>query len=70
MKNHLGEREYKTYSAWLRAVKRIDSNAIIDGTHDIAYAMYADGIKGIGEWTGDSGVLYQSSDDAYTPKEF
>lgn len=70
MKNHLGEREYKTYPAWQRAVKAIDSNALFDGTKDICYGMTADGMNGIGEWTGETGTIYHSSDDDYIPVSF
>ena len=70
MRNHLGEREYQTYAAWLRAVKKIDPQAIVDGNKDIAYAMHADGIKGIGEWTGDVGTIYHANDEAYIPAGF
>ena len=53
-KNHMGERCFKTYEAWKRAVKAIDPDAKFDGDKDICFAGK------IGEWDGVEGCIYGS----------
>lgn len=54
--NHLGEREYQTYSAWRAAAKAAGATRF-EGDKDIASAVGADG-KHVGEWGGDKGSIY------------
>jgi len=54
--NHLGEREFRTYAGWKRAVKAIDPNAEFYGDSDIG------GAKNIGEWEGDKGSIFTDAD--------
>jgi hypothetical protein len=54
--NHLGEREYQTYSAWRAAAKAAGATRF-EGDKDIAAAIGADG-KHVGEWGGDKGSIY------------
>ena len=69
-KNHLGEREYSTYAAWRRACLKVDPGARFDGDKDICGALHAAGSSGIGEWYGDTGVIYLADDSAYMPAGF
>ena len=70
MRNHLGEREYKTYAAWKRAILKIAKNAIFEGETDLMFAFHPDTRLGIGEWYGDTGCIYLANDDDYIPKDF
>jgi hypothetical protein len=56
--NHLGEREYMTYTGWKLALKKKYPNQQIkiDGDRDIASALI-NGV-GIGEWDGAAGSIY------------
>lgn len=47
-----GDRVYKTYAGWKRAVKAIDPKAQFYGDKDIGGAF------GIGEWDGAEGIIY------------
>lgn len=69
MLNHLGEREFTTYTGWRNAIKRIDPDAIIEGDKDIACAFNGDHSQGLGEWDGAIGVVFLS-DEEYIPKDF
>lgn len=51
-KNHLGERQFSTYSAWRAACKKAGAKEF-EGNKDICHAK-----PGIGEWDGEKGVLY------------
>jgi hypothetical protein len=62
-RNHLGEREYKTYDSWRAAVKKVDANATYDGDKDICQAFTADK-KPIGQWEGDVGSIATHFDEA------
>jgi hypothetical protein len=57
--NHMGERCFQTYQGWLRAIKQLYPGARIDGDKDIAAAITPEG-KGIGEWDGAQGCIYNS----------
>lgn len=62
-KNHMGETEYQTYSAWRRAIKKAHPDAWFDGDADICQAMVGpkdNSAKGVGEWGGDTGSVYAS----------
>jgi hypothetical protein len=50
-----GERTFQTYPAWKRAVKAIDPAAEFYGDKDIG------GAKGIGEWDGAEGVIFDKA---------
>jgi hypothetical protein len=56
--NHLGEREYITYTGWKLALKKKYPNLPIkiDGDRDIASALI-NGV-GVGEWDGAAGSIY------------
>ena len=56
-KNHMGEREFQTYSAWKRACKLIKPDAHFTGDKDI------DGCE-VGEWDGAVGVIYNKPSKA------
>ncbi len=58
-KNHMGETEYNTYSGWRAACKRAGADEF-EGDRDICQAKK--GGKGVGEWDGVSGSVY---DDAH-----
>lgn len=58
-KNHMGETEYNTYSGWRAACKRAGADEF-EGDRDICQAKK--GGKGVGEWDGASGSVY---DDAH-----
>ena len=47
-----GDRVFQTYAAWKRAVKAIDPAAEFYGDKDIG------GAKGIGEWDGETGLIF------------
>lgn len=51
-KNHMGERSFQTYGAWMAAVKKIKPDAKFDGDKDICCA------PGVGEWDGETGSIY------------
>lgn len=55
-KNHMGESEYTTFASWKRAIKAAYPSATFEGDQDIANAK-ADG-KGVGEWDGAVGCVY------------
>jgi len=54
--NHLGEREYRTFAAWKKAVQNLFPGATYDGNKDIAHAAFYG--MGIGEWDGETGIIY------------
>ncbi len=56
-KNHMGEREFQTYSAWKRACKLMKPDAHFTGDKDI------DGCE-VGEWDGAVGVIYNKPSKA------
>jgi hypothetical protein len=56
-KNHMGEQEFQTYPAWKRKIKQICPDARFDGDRDICAAVTPEG-KGIGEWDGATGCIY------------
>ena len=56
-KNHLGEKEYQTYSAWRAACKAAGADRF-EGDKETASAFK--GKIGIGEWGGDKGSVYKS----------
>jgi hypothetical protein len=58
-KNHMGETEYTTYSAWRAACRRAGADEF-DGDKDICQAKKSG--KGVGEWDGAVGTVY---DDAH-----
>ena len=63
-KNHLGEKEYQTYSSWRVACRKTDPDVWFDGDRDIAQAFvgpnpYIRGeSKSIGEWDGAVGSVF------------
>lgn len=63
-KDHLGEREYSTWSGWRAACKKANPDVWFEGDKDIAQAMvgpkpYKHGeTKAIGEWDGDKGSVF------------
>jgi hypothetical protein len=57
-KNHMGETEYNTYAGWKAACRKAGADKF-EGDSDICQAM-KDG-KGIGEWDGASGSVYDDS---------
>lgn len=56
MRNHMGEREYLTWSGWRRAVKAAGA-ICVDGSKDIAQALDEQG-HAIGAWDGAVGTVY------------
>ena len=56
--NHLGEREFRNFNAWRRAIKAQYPDATFEGDIDIAQA-FGNG-RGIGEWDGVRGVIYNA----------
>jgi len=54
--NHLGERQYQTFSSWRKAILGLMPGATFDGDKDIAQALF-NGI-GLGEWDGETGNIY------------
>lgn len=50
--DHNGDRVFQTYAAWKRAVKAINPSAEFYGDEDIG------GAKGIGEWDGETGLIF------------
>jgi len=70
MLNHLGEREYQTYSGWKAACRKAAEAANgaveFEGDRDICQAFIVTGVlgtgeggrKGLGEWDGAVGSLY------------
>ncbi len=54
--NHLGERQYRTFGAWRKAILGLVPGATFDGNKEIAQALFA-GI-GLGEWDGETGTVY------------
>lgn len=65
--NHLGEREFQTYEGWKAAVKKMYPNMSIEGNKDIAQASV--GGKGVAEWDGAVGSIYNPSQPIKTTKE-
>lgn len=57
-RNHLGEMQYNSWNAWMKALKTMYSNVTFEGDKEIANA-FVDG-KGVGEWDGVVGIIYQS----------
>jgi hypothetical protein len=57
-KNHMGETEYNTYAGWKSACRKAGADKF-EGDSDICQAM-KDG-KGIGEWDGATGSVYDDS---------
>ena len=57
-KNHLGETQYNSWGAWIKAIKINFPTATIEGDKDIASAFV--GNKSVGEWDGVVGVIYQN----------
>ena len=57
-KNHMGETEYNTYAGWKAACRKAGADKF-EGDRDICQAM-KDG-KGMGEWDGASGSVYDDS---------
>lgn len=65
MKNHLGNREYQSYSGWKTAIKQaaaphwLKCHVRYEGNKDIASALLVDQkgipITALGEWGGDVG---------------
>lgn len=58
-KNHMGETEYNTYSGWKAACRKAGADDF-EGDRDICQAKK--GGKGVGEWDGAVGTVY---DDAH-----
>ncbi len=56
MKNHLGEKTYSSFSSWRVAVEKLFPCARIEGNKEIAFAK--NGNTGVGEWDGETGILY------------
>jgi len=62
------EQEYENFKAWKTACKKVDPKVWFEGDSDIASAMV--GAKpfkkgktyGIGEWDGETGIVYSSDD--------
>jgi hypothetical protein len=75
-KNHLGEIEYTTFSAWKSACRKNDSTVWFDGNQDICNAFvgakpYKRGdTRAIGEWDGTVGSMfvYDGKDKKVAPK--
>lgn len=61
-RNYHGEREFRTYAGWKRAVKKDFPNATFRGDKDIGAAVI-DG-KDVGEWDGAVGSIYILEDAA------
>lgn len=63
-KNETGDSEYTSYTSWKRACKKKFPDVWFDGDEDISNAMvgpnpYVRGkTKGVGEWDGASGIIY------------
>lgn len=57
--NHLGEKEYNTYAAWRAACKAANPSVVFEGDKDICNAK-----PGVGEWDGNTGVVYNKTKDA------
>lgn len=55
-KNHMGDREYQTYSGWRTACKKAYPGCAFRGDKDIGAAVV--GAKGVGEWDGAVGSVY------------
>jgi hypothetical protein len=54
--SHLGERQFNSFERWLRFVKAQFPGVRIEGNRDIAQALV--GNKGVAEWDGERGVIY------------
>src|SRR3972149_2499028 len=57
--NHLGEKRYQTYAAWKAACKASNPAVRFEGNSEICNAL-----PGVGEWGGDTGVVYTKTRDA------
>jgi hypothetical protein len=57
-KNHMGETEYNTYAGWKSACRKAGADKF-EGDSDICQAMKNG--KGIGEWDGATGSVYDDS---------
>lgn len=55
-KNHMGDREYQTYSGWKAACKKAHPGCSFGGDKDIGAAVV--GNKDVGEWDGTVGSVY------------
>lgn len=55
--NHMGEREYQTYSGWKAACKKAYPGCTFRGDKDIGAAVLND--KDVGEWDGAVGSVYK-----------
>ena len=60
-RNHLGEKEYSTYSGWRAAAKAAGATRF-EGDKDIASAHGPNG--GVGEWDGEKGSVYTQTQDS------
>jgi hypothetical protein len=58
---------YNSYASWKAAVKKAGA-VRIDGDKDIATALNAQG-KGVGEWDGEKGDIYNTSSEAMTQED-
>ncbi|KAI9549434.1 hypothetical protein GHT06_001834 [Daphnia sinensis] len=65
-KNHMGETEYSSYSTWKMACRKAGANSF-DGDRDICQAL-KDG-KGVGEWDGIVGSVYDNAHKAKKVEE-
>ena len=57
--NHMGDREYQTYSGWKVACKKAYPDCSFRGDRDIGAAVM--GNKDVGEWDGAVGSVYKST---------
>jgi len=57
--NHMGEKKYNTFAAWKVACRVANPSVVFEGDKDICNAK-----PGVGEWDGESGVVYNKTKDA------
>lgn len=60
--SHAGEKTYQTYAAWKAACKTINASVQFEGDQEICEAK-----PGIGQWDGNSGVIYTKDAEEYGP---
>jgi hypothetical protein len=72
-KNHMGEVEYRSFSAWKSACKKINPEVWFDGNQDISNAFVGTRpyrrkeTRSIGEWDGETGAVFQDVPKAAAP---
>lgn len=67
--NHMNGREFQSFTGWKAACKKINPQVWFEGDKDIAQAFVGpnpyvkDQTKGIGEWDGVKGVVYNNVEE-------